>query len=145
MSTTKEARRDAEEFARAQMFYGEGAGTRRKLIQATVDSKIARDPEYARVFREEIAKQDMADHAFKARKERKRKDTSQTVSKNVRGILSGQNQGVNASVLVIGTVVYYAHKYGIDKKIADATRKKWRHFRNRRTAKNVVYNITNLH
>lgn len=43
--TNREARKDASEFARAQMFYGEGAGTRRKLIRATVDAKTKKDQE----------------------------------------------------------------------------------------------------
>ncbi len=32
--TDKVARKDAQEFARAKMYYGTGAGTRRKLIRA---------------------------------------------------------------------------------------------------------------
>ena len=32
--TIRNAKKDAHEFARAKMFYGEGAGTRRKLIKA---------------------------------------------------------------------------------------------------------------
>lgn len=36
-STKRVAKRDAKEYARAQMYYGEGAGNRRKLIKATVE------------------------------------------------------------------------------------------------------------
>ena len=32
--TNREAKKDAEEFTRAKLFYGEGAGTRRKLIRS---------------------------------------------------------------------------------------------------------------
>jgi hypothetical protein len=149
MNAQKEARRDAEEFARAQMFYGEGAGTRRKLIQATVDSKIARDPAYGRAFRHELERQDMAEHAQKARKERRRTDASSSVSRNVRAIARGDNKGVNASLLVLGTVVYYAHQTGLDVKIIDASKKRYDKFKqkraNKKVARNVVHNITNLH
>lgn len=148
MSTRKDAARDAEEFARAQMFYGEGAGTRRKLIQATVDSKINRDPAYGRAFRDALSAQDMAEHASKARKERSRKDTSKAVEKNLRGILTGKNQSVNTSILVLGAVVYYAHQTGIDKKVADAVKKKRRQFKNWRMlnkiSKNLDHNVYHL-
>ena len=48
--TDREAKKDAEEFARAKLFYGQGAGTRRKLIKATVEAKSKRDPSYAKAF-----------------------------------------------------------------------------------------------
>jgi hypothetical protein len=38
-STSRDAAKDAKEFARAKAFYGEGAGTRRKLIRGTVEGK----------------------------------------------------------------------------------------------------------
>ena len=41
----KLAKKDAKEFARAKMFYGEGAGNRRKLIKATVQQR-SKDPVY---------------------------------------------------------------------------------------------------
>lgn len=72
--TNKEARKDATEFARAKMFYGEGAGNRRKLINASVDAKRKRDPSYGKAFDHHLAKQNMADHAQKARSERSRTD-----------------------------------------------------------------------
>ena len=37
--TRHKAKKDAKEFARAKMFYGEGAGNRRKLIKATVSER----------------------------------------------------------------------------------------------------------
>lgn len=43
-STNKEARKDATEFARAKMFFGQGAGTRRKLIKNSVEAKKKRIP-----------------------------------------------------------------------------------------------------
>lgn len=114
MNATKEARIDAQEFARAQMYYGEGAGIRRKLINNTVDAKVARDPVYGRAFDKELRKQDMADHASKARKERTRRDTNKTVSKNIRGIATGNYQSVNTGLLVIVAAATIAHKTGYD-------------------------------
>lgn len=80
-STDREARKDADEFARAKLFYGQGAGTRRKLIKATVESKKAKDPDYAKAFDRNLAKQDLAKQASGARKERKRKDRTDRTKK----------------------------------------------------------------
>lgn len=73
--TNREARKDAQEFARARMFYGQGAGTRRKLIKNSVEAKKKRDAGYAKAFNKHLEDQDMSEHAQKARRERGRKDT----------------------------------------------------------------------
>lgn len=75
--TDREAKKDAEEFARAKLFYGQGAGTRRKLIKATVEAKSKRDPSYAKAFDNHLGKQDLSTHASKARSERRRTDTKE--------------------------------------------------------------------
>lgn len=69
-STSRLAKKDAHEFARAKLFYGEGAGNRRKLINATVDARKKRDPSYAKAFDSHLTNQDLSTHASKARKER---------------------------------------------------------------------------
>ena len=46
----REAKRDANKFAKAKMYYGEGAGTQRKLIKATVESKRKKDSQYGEAF-----------------------------------------------------------------------------------------------
>jgi hypothetical protein len=70
------ARKDAEEAARAKAFYGEGAGTRRKLIKQTVEGKTKRIPGYKQAFDHHLDNQDTSKHASKAVSERKRKDTA---------------------------------------------------------------------
>lgn len=47
--TNREAKRDAKEYTQAKMFYGNGAGNRRKLINATVNSK-SKDQAYKKAF-----------------------------------------------------------------------------------------------
>lgn len=116
MRLEKEARRDAREYARAQMYYGEGAGTRRKLIFATVDAKALRDPAYARAFHQELSRQDMAEHATKARHERRRKDTTQAVSRNTKHLISGNYQNVQSGLLIVIVLGYFAHNTGLDKR-----------------------------
>lgn len=68
--TDREARKDAQEHARAKQFHGEGAGTRRKLSKATVEGKSKRDADYAKAFARHLANQNEADHARGAKKER---------------------------------------------------------------------------
>jgi hypothetical protein len=72
----RDAKKDAREFARAKQFFGEGAGTRRKLIKATVEGKSAKNPAYAKAFQSHISKQDSSKHASKAVSERRRKDVT---------------------------------------------------------------------
>ena len=73
-SVNREAKKDAQEHARAQAYYGEGAGTRRKLIKATVEGKSARVPGYKKAFDHHLANQDPSKHAEKAVSERKSTD-----------------------------------------------------------------------
>lgn len=115
MNVKKEAQRDAHELARAQMFFGEGAGTRRKLIQATVQEKADRDPEYARLVMREIDDQDMAEHAAAARKERRRIDQKESAKKNTRALVSGNYHNVQSGILLAIVAGYFAHEKGLDK------------------------------
>lgn len=73
-ATDAMAKKDAEEFARAQMFYGKGAGTRRKLINKSVEDRMKRDPQYAKAFDAHLKNQDMSKHATKAVNERDKTD-----------------------------------------------------------------------
>lgn len=84
--TSREARKDATEFAKAKMFFGEGAGTRRKLIKAKVESKSAKDPSYKKAFDHHLGNQDLGKRASQARGERKRKDVAKTTAKTARGV-----------------------------------------------------------
>lgn len=119
------ARKDAEEYARAKMFYGEGAGTRRKLINNTVKER-SKNANYKKAFDEALSKQNMDKHVSKAKSERRRKDISNSVKKNARGvsnILSGHPEragaGLAAAAAVAGTAYGIARKTGVDKKVAN--------------------------
>lgn len=116
--TNREARGDAKEFARAKMFYGEGAGTRRKLIKAAVESKSHKDPAYKRAFDHHLARQDMSKHAEAARGERKRKNIKKSAGRGIRGtrhILNGNSKYASAATAIAVGGALYAHKAGIDK------------------------------
>lgn len=121
--TDREARKDAQEFARAKAFFGEGAGTRRKLIKATVEGKSKKDPAYVKAFQKHLAEQDMSKHVEKARSERRRKDVKKGTGKFVRGtrhILNGNAQYASAVVALTVGGALWAHKAGIDKVILNA-------------------------
>jgi len=125
-STNREARKDAKEFARAKMFYGEGAGTRRKLIKAKVEGKAKKDPNYKKAFDQHLNNQDMSRHAEKARGERKRKNVKKSAGKGIRGtrhILNGNSQYASAATAIVVGGALYAHKTGIDKTIVNAGKK----------------------
>lgn len=112
----KEAAKDAKEYARAKMYYGEGAGNRRKLIKATVAER-SKDPNYKRMFDEELSKQDMSEHASKAKAERHVNDVKNETGKIGRGvvnIVAGNPQRAAASVLAVYGILHFT---GLDKKI----------------------------
>lgn len=123
--TNREARKDADEFAKAKLFYGEGAGTRRKLIKATVEAKSSRDPEYKKAFDHHLGNQDLAKRASQARGERKRTDTRNSAAKNVRSIhriLTGGMGNVTVAATVIVGAYGAAKATGVDKKVAAAAK-----------------------
>ena len=107
-STNRVAKRDARESAKAKMFYGEGAGTRRKLIKAKVESR-SKDAAYKRAYEHHLEKQNMAKRASQARGERKRKDTVAAVGKTARGV-KNLALGTGASVSLGAVVAYSAYK-----------------------------------
>lgn len=123
--TNRDAKKDAREFARAKMFYGEGAGTRRKLIKATVEQKSKRDPSYKKAFDFHSDAQDMGKHASKAKSERTRKDVTQKTAKTARGVhrqLTGGfgNVSMVSAALAGGYVV--AKQTGADKVVINAAK-----------------------
>jgi hypothetical protein len=117
--TNKEAAKDAHEFARAKMFHGEGAGTRRKLIKATVEAKKKQDPTYGAAFDHHLARQDMAQHASKATSERKRKDVKASAGKTARGLNRAINGPFAPAVGVTALVAGYGalRASGLDQKV----------------------------
>ena len=75
----REARRDAKESARAKMYYGEGAGVRRRNINAIVKQK-SKDPTYKAEYEKAYAKQDLS----KARRSAQRQLTVTDKTKGFR-------------------------------------------------------------
>lgn len=77
----KMAKKDAKEMARAKAFYGEGAGTRRKLIKQKTGHRAQTVEGYKKALDYHSAKQDISKHVDKAISERKRKDRIKTTKR----------------------------------------------------------------
>ncbi len=121
MKVRRMAKKDAKEYARAKMFYGEGAGNRRKLIKATVEER-SKDPVYKVEFEKELNKQDMAKHASAAKKERKTRDVVTTTSTTARGLINiATGNAARASAAAAGIYGAYqiAKMTGTDKKVVN--------------------------
>lgn len=85
--TIKEiARQDAKEYAEAKMNYGKGAGNRRKLIQAKVDSRM-KDPEYRNAFQQALGE---IDYEPIAERVKTKNDIREGVNVMKRGIRAGK-------------------------------------------------------
>lgn len=113
----KDAKNDAEEYARAKAYYGEGAGTRRKKIKNRISERM-KDPDYKREFEENLKQQNMAEHQKAADRERKWNDTKNTAAKTARGIKNILMGVGTASVAALG-IVKLAQATGLDKKISE--------------------------
>ena len=126
--TDRQAKKDAKEFARAKMFYGEGAGNRRKLIKAKVEGNSKKDPNYKKAFDKHLADQDLAKHSEKAKGERKRKDVKTSTGRTFRGVshmLRGNTQYASAAAATLVGGAMFIHKSGIDRTVFNAGKTKF--------------------
>lgn len=120
-STQRAANSDAKEYAQAKMYFGEGAGIRRRQINAKVTQR-SKDPAYKEAFEKSLDAQDMAKAGAKARGQRKRTDAVKGTKKTAKGIhhiLNGNSQYANAAAAILVGGAMYAHKTGIDKMLLD--------------------------
>lgn len=116
--TNKLAKKHAEEFTKAKAFFGEGAGTRRKLIKAQVEQLKKQDPMFAKAFDHHVAQTDHGQRAVEARKERKsvdRKTATKKTAKGVGHVLRGNNQHANNAAIAGVAAATFVHKTGLDK------------------------------
>lgn len=114
---TKEAAKDAAEYAAAQMAYGEGAGVRRRHIQTAVQYKADRIPGYATAFARAEKTVDMSKAVKSAKRTGQARDISTAASKNIRAIARGDRNGMSTPVILTVVGITIAHQTGYDKKI----------------------------
>lgn len=142
------AKKDAHDWARAEMFFGEGAGVRRRHLQAQIQKKRDDIPGYAERFDKAYEIQDMASHAISAAKERQRIDRRITMEKNVRAIRSGRTQNLSAGLLaaVVGYRIMKATGYDkvIEEKSKEYYHKLKAEVKRRKDKANSENNVTHL-
>ena len=113
--TERLVKRDAKRYAGAKMFYGEGAGTRGKLLKAELDKKKRTIPGYEKLFDNEIKNVDYAKSANKAKVERTYKDTTYRARVTIKQFL-----GVTGSLTVAAaSALYLANKDTVDNFVRD--------------------------
>lgn len=117
---------DARRWALAEMFYGEGAGTARKLLNAELETKYDRMPGYREAFDSAYNHLDMGKIAGMAIKQRKNADRALKTGKNLRALKNGNLRGLSTGVYVAVGVVYVAHVTGYDKVVAEEAKKAYR-------------------
>ena len=130
--TRRKAKKDAKEYARAKMFYGEGAGNRRKLIKATVAER-SKDPMYKAEFEKRLAQQDMAKHASAAKRERKVKTAGSTTAKTARGLVNAAMGNIGRASATAAAIYTVAHATGADQKVAEYAKRQlgnWKMYSN---------------
>lgn len=144
--TNRDAKKDAKEFARAKMFYGESAGTRRKLIKATVEGK-SKNASYKKAFDHHLAKQDMSKHASKAQGERTRKNVKNSTAKTTRGIthlVKGNPQYASAAAAMIFGGAMFAHKAGIDKIVVNKGKEAYSKAKDEKARRDAVNHLKDM-
>lgn len=83
----KQAAQDADKYLSAKMAYGEGSGTRRKLVKAELEEKM-KNPEYEKAFQEALARLDTEEYAKKAVVERNQKDAAAKAKKATKAAMN---------------------------------------------------------
>ena len=117
----KDAKKDAEDMARAKAYYGEGAGNRRKQIRNRISERM-KDPDYKKSYEKHMSEQNMAEHQKAANRERKVQDTKDRAAKIGRGIKNFLLGAGTTSIAAIA-IVNAARMTGADKKIAEFGKK----------------------
>ena len=101
--TARLASKDAKRFADAKMFYGETAGTKRKLLNAELNKKKARMPGYEDAFNKALEEVDYARSAKKAVTKRRTIDTAYRTRVTIKKVL-----GITGPIAVAAASVLYA-------------------------------------
>lgn len=119
----KDAAHDANEWAKAKAYYGEGAGTRRKKLRNALSEKM-KDKDYKAEFDKQLSMIDMAKTQKHANTERKINDAKNKAAQVGRGVKNFL-LGAGTSSLAAIALVKVAQATGADKKIADWAKQSW--------------------
>lgn len=116
----KDAEKDAKEWAKAKAYYGEGAGTRRKLLKNKLSEKM-KDKDYQEAFEGFLKGQDMSSIQKSANRERKANDVKNAVGKTARGI-KNLMLGVGSASMAAVAIYNVAKLTGANKVIGQYAR-----------------------
>lgn len=114
-STNRAAKKDAKEFTRAKMYYGEGAGNRRKLIKAKVTER-SKDPSYKKAFDHHVANTNWEKRSKEARSKRGRANAAKSAGKAARGaknVALGNYRNVGVGILATAVAFKGAQALGV--------------------------------
>ena len=101
--TQRLAAKDAKRYADAKMFYGETAGTKRKLLNAELNKKKSKVPGYEEAFNKALENVDYAKSAKKAVVKRTTIDTTHKVKVTAKKIL-----GITGPIAATAAAVLYS-------------------------------------
>lgn len=111
------AKKDAKEYARAKMFYGEGAGNRRKLIKNTVEQRRKDNQHYGEAFDAYYSQQNMDKHVKAAKRERMARSSAKGAVRTGRGIFNAAVGNIGRASAAGAGLYVLARATGADKKI----------------------------
>jgi len=118
-STEKLAKKDAKRFVEAKLFYGETAGTKRKLLKAELDRKKKQIPDYEKAFNDAVNNVNTAAAAKKAVTNRKVIDTSANAKRLAKNIL-----GITGPLAIgVAGLAYQANKPRVDAFVTEQLKK----------------------
>ncbi len=121
----KIAAQDAYDYGFAQMFFGEGAGTKRKFIGNIVDQKMQDIPGYSEAFDKAFGELNQIEIAEAALKHRKALDRSAKAARNFRAARSGNYGNLTNGIAAAVCVYVVLYNTGYDKKIEAEAKKAW--------------------
>lgn len=107
----KVAKKDAKRYIDAKMYYGEGAGNRRKLLKGELDKKM-KDPRYKEAFDKYVSEVDLSRSVNRAKAERTARDTAKKIKKTAGAVIP--------VAVFAGSVYYSMNKEKVDRAISNA-------------------------
>ena len=110
----RDARKDAKRYVNAKQYYGEGAGTRRKLLKGELSKKMS-NPDYKAAFDKHVANADIAAATRRAKAERGTRDTARAIKRGAKFALGA------AAIAVPVAVAYKNLKNGTSMSVEDYT------------------------
>lgn len=115
MKLDKMAAQDANSWLSAEMAYGEGSGTRRKLTYGPIQQKMEEIPGYEEAFMAVYNNLDVDKFAKAAIKERKHLARVGKAGQNLRALKNGNLNNLSTGLFIVAGTAIVLHHTGYDK------------------------------